>query len=84
MAEICLRHGVTICSDEIHSDLVFSGHKHTPIASLDPEIAQNTITLMAPSKTFNLAGLQCSYAIIQNRDAAQALPASSKRPGALG
>ena len=68
MAETCLRHGVTICSDEIHSDLIFSGHKHTPIAALDPEIAQNTITLMAPSKTFNLAGLQCSYAIIQNRD----------------
>jgi cystathionine beta-lyase len=68
LAEICLRHGVTICSDEIHSDLIFSGHRHTPIASLDPEVAQNTITLMAPSKTFNLAGLQCSYAIIPNRE----------------
>ncbi|OGO37583.1 MAG: aminotransferase class I/II [Chloroflexi bacterium RBG_16_57_11] len=68
LAEICLRHGVTICSDEIHSDLIFSGQRHTPIATLDPEIAQNTITLMAPSKTFNLAGLQCSFAIIQNRD----------------
>jgi len=66
MAEICLRHGVTICSDEIHADLIFSGHKHTPIASLDPEIARNTITLMAPSKTFNLAGLESSFAIIQN------------------
>jgi cysteine-S-conjugate beta-lyase len=68
MAEICLKHGVTICSDEIHGDLIFSGQRHTPIATLDPEIAQNTITLMAPSKTFNLAGLQCSFAIIQNRD----------------
>ena len=66
MAEICLERGVTICSDEIHCDLVFSGEKHTPIASLDPEIAQNSITLMAPSKTFNLAGLQCSFAIIPN------------------
>jgi cystathionine beta-lyase len=42
MAEICLERGITICSDEIHCDLVFSGEKHTPIASLDPEIAQKT------------------------------------------
>lgn len=63
MAEICLRHRVPICSDEIHSDLIYSGHHHTPITSLSPEIAANTITLMAPSKTFNLPGLGCSYAI---------------------
>ncbi len=68
MAEICLRHGVTICSDEIHGDLVFSGHRHIPIASLDPEIAAHTVTLMAPSKTFNLAGLECSFAVIENPD----------------
>jgi cystathionine beta-lyase len=67
MAEICLRKGVTICSDEIHCDLLYRGQRHFPIASLDPEIAQHTITLMAPSKTFNLAGLQCSIAIIPNR-----------------
>lgn len=65
-AEICLRHNVLICSDEIHSDLVYSGHPHTPIASLAPEITDRTITLMAPSKTFNIAGLQCSFAIIPN------------------
>jgi cystathionine beta-lyase len=68
MAEICLRSGVVICSDEIHSDLVYSGFQHVPIASLDSDIAQKTITLMSPSKTFNLAGLQCSFAIIQNRE----------------
>lgn len=67
-AEICLKHNVIICSDEIHCDLIFSGHRHIPIASLDPQIAQNTITLMAPSKTFNLAGLQCSFAVIQNHE----------------
>ena len=66
MAEICLRHDVVICSDEIHCDLVFEGHEHLPVASLDPEIAQRTITLMAPSKTYNVAGLKCSLAIIQN------------------
>jgi cysteine-S-conjugate beta-lyase len=68
MAEICRRHDLLICSDEIHCDLVFSGHQHTPIASLSPEIAQNAITLMAPSKTFNIAGLSASFAIIQNPD----------------
>ena len=66
MAEICLRHGVTIVSDEIHCDLIYAGYRHIPIASLDPEIAKNTITLMAPSKTFNIAGLDFSLAIIQN------------------
>ncbi len=66
MAEICLRRGLVVCSDEIHCDLVFSGHQHVPIASISPEIAQNTITLMAPSKTYNIAGLSCSFAVIQN------------------
>ncbi|MGD8792984.1 MAG: PatB family C-S lyase [Anaerolineae bacterium] len=66
MAEICLRHDVVICSDEIHSDLVFSGHDHLPIASLDPEIGRRTITLMAPSKTYNIAGLQCAVAIVED------------------
>ncbi|MCS7260343.1 MAG: PatB family C-S lyase [Anaerolineae bacterium] len=66
MAEICLRHNIVICSDEIHCDLVFSGQYHIPIATLDPAVAMRTITLMAPSKTFNIAGLQCSFAIIQD------------------
>jgi len=64
MAEICLRRGLVICSDEIHCELTFSGQQHVPIASLDPEIAARTVTLMAPSKTFNLPGLKCSVAII--------------------
>jgi cystathionine beta-lyase len=68
MAEICLRRNVVICSDEIHCDLLFRGVQHIPIASLDAEIANHTITLIAPSKTFNIAGLQCSVAIIQNAD----------------
>lgn len=66
MAEICLRNNVVIISDEIHCDLIFPGHPHIPIASLSSEIAQQTITLMAPSKTFNIAGLECSFAIIPN------------------
>ncbi len=66
LAEICLRHGLVICSDEIHCDLIYSGHHHVPVASLSEEISQSTITLMAPSKTFNIAGLECSFAIVQN------------------
>jgi cystathionine beta-lyase len=68
MAEICLKRNVIIISDDIHCDLIYSGHSHIPIASLDPQIAQQTITLMAPSKTFNIAGLGFSFAVIQNPD----------------
>lgn len=66
LAEICLRHNLTICSDEIHSELLLGDAKHVPLAILSPEIEQHTITLVAPSKTFNLAGLFCSFAIIPN------------------
>jgi cysteine-S-conjugate beta-lyase len=66
MADICMRSGVLMCSDEIHCDLLYPGQTHVPLASLDPEIAQSTVTLLAPSKTYNLAGLQCSFAVIQN------------------
>jgi len=66
MADICLRHNLVICSDEIHCDLIYSGYRHIPIALLAPEIAERTITLIAPSKTFNIAGLGCSLAIIPN------------------
>ena len=64
MASICASHGVVVCSDEIHCDLVHAPHRHTPIASLGAASAANTITLMAPSKTFNLPGLKCSIAVI--------------------
>jgi len=66
MADICLARGVVICSDEIHCDLVFSGHQHVPIASLSPEIGARSITFMAPSKTYNIAGIKASVAIIED------------------
>ncbi len=66
LAEICLRQNVLIISDEIHCDILFDGHKHIPIASLSPEVAANTITFMAPSKTYNIAGLHASVCVIQN------------------
>ncbi len=68
LAELCLRHGLGICADEIHCDLVFNGASHVPIASLDPEVERRTITLMAPSKTWNLPGLKASVAIIPDPD----------------
>ncbi|HEU4437730.1 MAG TPA: MalY/PatB family protein [Methylomirabilota bacterium] len=66
MAATCLERGLPIIADEIHCDLLYSGQRHVPIASLGPEVEQRTITLMAPSKTFNLAGLKVSVAVIPN------------------
>jgi cystathionine beta-lyase len=69
IAEICVRHQVLICSDEIHNDLILHPNKkHICIASLTPEISNLSITLMSPSKTFNLPGLCCSFAIIPNQE----------------
>lgn len=67
IADICLKNNVLIVSDEIHSDLMLFGNKHISLASLSDEIAQNTITCMAASKTFNVAGFSTSYIIAQNR-----------------
>jgi cysteine-S-conjugate beta-lyase len=66
LAHICIRHNVLICADEIHCEILYPGYRHIPIATLDSEVADRTITLMSPSKTFNLAGLSCSFAIIPN------------------
>lgn len=66
LADICLKNNIIIISDEIHCDLVLPGFTHTPLASLSDKIAENTITLIAPSKTFNLAGLSTSAVIISN------------------
>ncbi|MEI6775612.1 MAG: PatB family C-S lyase [Chloroflexales bacterium] len=66
LSEICIERGIVICSDEIHCDLVLGDTCHTPTASISPEIAANTVTLLAPSKTFNLPGLGCGIAIVQN------------------
>ncbi len=67
LAKICLDNNILILSDEIHCDLVLPGFIHTPIASLSEKIADNTITFIAPSKTFNLAGLSTSSVIISNQ-----------------
>ncbi|WP_027178500.1 MalY/PatB family protein [Maridesulfovibrio bastinii] len=68
VAEICLKHNVLVISDEIHSDLLFFGNEHTPFMNISEEIAQQTITCTAVSKTFNLAGLKISNIIIKNKE----------------
>jgi cystathionine beta-lyase len=67
MADICVKHKLIICSDDVHCDLILNDKKHIPIASLNADIANLSITLMAPSKTFNVAGLDCAFAIIPNQ-----------------
>ncbi len=67
LGDLCLRHGVRIVSDEIHADLTFKPNHHVPMATVSSEIADITITLNSPGKTFNLGGLQCGYAIAKNK-----------------
>lgn len=66
--DICIEKDLTIISDEIHGDFVYKGHKHIPLASISKELEDRTITLMAPSKTFNIAGLATAVAIIPNKE----------------
>jgi cystathionine beta-lyase len=66
LAALCVKYGVLVISDEIHSDLLLFGHKHVPLASLGKEIADLCFTCVAPSKTFNLAGLYTSLVIATN------------------
>jgi cystathionine beta-lyase len=66
IGELCLKHDLIICSDEIHADFIYEGHKHIPIASLSREIADRTITLMSPVKSFNVAGIPFAFAVISN------------------
>jgi cystathionine beta-lyase len=66
LGQFCLEHEITIISDEIHSDLVLPGYKHTVLASVSQELEQNMIVCNAPSKTFNIAGIPASNIIIAN------------------
>jgi cystathionine beta-lyase len=68
LAEVCQRHGLVVCSDEIHCDLMLEPRRHIPFATLGQEIADRTVTLMSPAKTFNTPGLSCGFAVIPNRD----------------
>jgi len=63
IAQLAIEHDLIVISDEVHADLVFPGHRHVPIATLGPEIASRTLTLMSATKAFNIAGLRCAVAI---------------------
>lgn len=68
LSEICFENEILVVSDEIHSDLALPGFIHTPFAKVSAEAENNSITLMAPSKTFNIAGIVSSYAVISNKE----------------
>ncbi|WP_394993087.1 MalY/PatB family protein [Emticicia sp.] len=69
LADICVEHNIVICSDEIHCDLILDERKkHISIATLNKDAENQTITLLSPSKTFNIAGLGCSFAVIPNNE----------------
>ena len=68
LAEICYDNNILVVSDEIHADLVLSGFNHRPFATVSEKARENSITLMAPSKTFNIAGIVSSFAVIHNKE----------------
>lgn len=81
LGEICLRHHVIVVSDEIHNDFVYPGFEHTVFANVDPRFAEFTLTCTAPSKTFNLAGLQISNIFIPNENLRKAFKAEIDKTG---
>jgi len=81
IGELCEKYEVLILSDEIHADIVYSPHVHTPIASLNKTLEELTITCYAPSKTFNVAGLQASLMVIPNKNIRQKIELVQKKQG---
>jgi cysteine-S-conjugate beta-lyase len=81
LADICLRHDIIIASDEIHCDLLMADSKHIPIASLSPEIANQTVTMISTSKTFNMPGQPCSISIVPNAEMREKMDMTSRYSG---
>jgi putative C-S lyase len=81
LGKICLENGIPVVSDEIHFDLVLPGHRHTVFATICEEFAGNSIVCTAPSKTFNLAGLQTSNIVIKNNKLKEAYLEALRRSG---
>ncbi len=77
---LCERYDVTIVADEIHADIIFSDYLHIPFASLSEQLAKRTITCIAPSKTFNISGLQASIVIIPDRKIRHAFTSVQRKP----
>ena len=68
VSKLCLKNNVLLISDEIHSDIIFNSYKHIPIPTISKKIANNSLTMFTPSKTFNVAGLSLSFVIISNKN----------------
>lgn len=81
IVSLCKKHNVLILSDEIHADLILPPHRHYPIAAIDEEMEDHIITCMSPTKTFNLAGLQVSYAVVKNKNKREALKKTFHKQG---
>lgn len=81
MTDLCLQYDVLILSDEIHGDLTFPAAQHIPVATLSDRVAANTLTFMAPSKTFNLAGLDSSYVVTPDMEKRKQLDAVFTKQG---
>ncbi len=79
VGELCEKHDVLIISDEIHGDIVYPGAEHVPVASLDPDFQEITVTLTGPGKTFNVQGLISAFAVIPNDDLRKAFERVLKR-----
>ena len=84
LGELCLKNHVVIVSDEIHADLILDRRCHVPMASVSPEIAQITVTAMAPTKTFNMAGIPAAHLIIPNADMRERVSATCWASGMAG
>ncbi|MDQ0160841.1 MalY/PatB family protein [Alkalibacillus salilacus] len=83
LADLCVSYNVYLFSDEIHSDIIFSGHQHLPVADLNENISALTFTMMAPSKTFNIAGLQASFTISPDEESKKTLDQQLMKQGAV-
>ncbi|WP_112181716.1 MULTISPECIES: MalY/PatB family protein [Paraliobacillus] len=81
IAALCLQYDVFILSDEIHADLIYDGNEHIPMGTLSKEVNNRTITCMSPTKTFNLAGLNVSYAVVPDKDIRVAMQKEFRKYG---
>ncbi|WP_110113737.1 MalY/PatB family protein [Bacillus sp. CGMCC 1.16541] len=81
ITKLCTKHNVLLLSDEIHSDLIYPPYQHIPISSLSEEVSDRIITCVAPSKTFNIPGLQASAIIIPNEELREAYNKQQQKQG---
>ena len=80
---LCEKYHVPVISDEIHADIIYKPHQHTPLASIDKNFQHQTITCIAPSKTFNIPGLQASMMIIPDETIREKVKATQAKIGFL-